>query len=109
MDLKTFEEGIKELLFENRDLVDKIFHSANSSLSGFLSWEEFLRAMKIIFTQNLETKVTLFFKIIDSDGNGLLSSEEVFEICKMSLSRFEKKEVEDFIDEMARNFTRFIF
>lgn len=51
----------------------------------------------------------MFFDIIDSDGNGLLSKEEVLEISKMCLTRFSKPDVEDFIDEMAEHFTQYIF
>jgi len=51
----------------------------------------------------------LFFKIIDTDGNGLLSWDEVFELCQASLSDFGTGENDSFIEDMARFFADFIF
>lgn len=62
---EIFKNGIKELSLENKELVRKIFKKANKSWTGYLNWEEFLEAMKIIFTDSLEVKIELFFDIID--------------------------------------------
>lgn len=94
---------------EDEDFVTRIFNSANTSLSGNLSWSEFLKAMKILKSSNLREKIDLFFEIIDADGNGMLNREEVLEICKMSLTRYSSEMVAEFVDEMANHFTRYIF
>ena len=61
----VFKEGITELSLENKELVRKIFKKANVSCTGFLNWEEFLEAMRTIFTDSLEVKIEMFFDIID--------------------------------------------
>jgi Ca2+-binding EF-hand superfamily protein len=55
--------------------------------------------MKQIQTENLNEKIDLFFKIIDTDGNGMLSYDEVGEICEMSLTNCftPSEENEEFI------------
>ena len=109
IDLDTFRTGIAQLSVENDELVEKIFESSNTSLTTFLSWSEFLKAMKILCSTSLLDKISLFFEIIDSDGNGLLSVDEVEEICKMSLTRFSDPGVEEFISEMAVYLKTWIF
>ena len=73
-------KGIPQLSLENKELVKKIFKKADTSHTGYLSWDEFLESMKIIFTDSLELTIELFFDIIDSDGNGFLDYDEVREI-----------------------------
>ena len=53
----------------------------------------------------------MFFKIIDTDGNGQLSFDEVFEICEMSLGNcFSKTDENDqFIKTLSEFFTTVIF
>jgi len=45
-------------------------------------------AVKAIQARNIDSKIDLFFKIIDQDGNGTLSYDEVFEICSNSFEKF---------------------
>jgi hypothetical protein len=47
--------------------------------------------------------------MIDTDGNGMLSWEEVFELCQASLNLFNTGNNTDFIDDMAKFFADFIF
>lgn len=53
-----------------------------------MDWEHFLLAVKAIQARNIDSKIDLFFKIIDQDGNGTLSYDEVFEICSNSFEKF---------------------
>ena len=41
--------------------------------------------MRQMMTEDFNERIDLFFKIIDTDGNGMLSYEEVLEICEISL------------------------
>ena len=61
----VFANGIRELSLDNRKLVKRIFKKANVTCTGYLNWDEFLEAMKIVFTDDLELKIELFFDIID--------------------------------------------
>ena len=47
--------------------------------------------------------------MIDSDGNGMLSWEEVYDLCLASLNIFSTGTNEDFIEDMAKYFSDFIF
>ncbi len=47
--------------------------------------------------------------MIDTDGNGLLSWDEVYELCQASLSIASTAENEEFINDMAKFFADFIF
>lgn len=47
--------------------------------------------------------------MIDSDGNGMLSWDEVFELCQASLKLFNTGDNEEFIDDMSNFFANFIF
>ena len=65
IDLDTFKTGLKELSCENDDLIERFFDRSNHSHNGFLDWFEFLQAIKILTTSDLELKLHMFFSIID--------------------------------------------
>lgn len=50
------------------------------------------------------------FKIADEDGNGLLSKTEIFNLCKICLSKFiSEKNGDTFLTELCEYFTKLIF
>ena len=52
----------------------------------------------------------MFFRIIDTDGNGMLSYDEVFDICASSFEKFSSKVHEDeFMHSLTEFFTNVIF
>ncbi len=68
--------------------------------------------MSVIKSENISEKIDLFFRIIDTDGNGELSWNEVYNLCIMSLKRslvVEDKIGEKFIIELAEYFSDLIF
>ena len=87
VDFKTFKNGVKQMVSENEELAKQLFDVLNSSKSGYLSYDEFMKGMIILKSKNIEDKVNLFFKIIDSDGNGLLSWDECELLSYKSLKR----------------------
>lgn len=73
---------------ENPEFILKIFDSADlPSQDEILDWDEFFVAMKMVLSKSLKDKLDLFFSIVDSDGNGNFSFEEIKEICEMSLMK----------------------
>ena len=90
-------------------MAHRFFEESNQSMTGVLNWNEYLEAMKILLTKDLEIKVRMFFKMIDLDGNGSFDYDEVLEICKMSLAKYQTEEGEAFRDEAAVWFADFIF
>jgi len=77
-------------------LTERFFNRSNINHDGFLSWEEFLQAIKILTTSELELKLNMFFSIIDADGNGMFDYDEIFEICKLSFAKDPKESGEDY-------------
>ena len=112
IDFKTFHQGVSQMSAESEDLAKKIFNTINERKNNFLSWNEFLKGMITIKSDSITDKIDMFFKIIDTDGNGLLSYAEVLELSLMSLKRNIKrddKSSEEVIDELAKYFADLIF
>ena len=85
-----FMNGLKQLSLDNTDFLEKIFDSVDEVGKGFLLWEEYFQALKLISSSDLKDKIDLFFKIVDADGNGNFSFDEIKDICKLSLSKIEE-------------------
>lgn len=112
VDFKTFHQGVLQMSTESEELARKIFKTINERNNNFLSWEEFLKGMITIKSDSITDKIDMFFKIIDTDGNGLLSYQEVLELSFLSLKRNLKgndSNSDDVINELARYFADLIF
>lgn len=57
--------GNKELSLDNPDLLIKIFDSVDKQGKGYLIWDEYFLAMKLISTTDLKDKIDLFFDVVD--------------------------------------------
>ena len=77
------------LRIENQKLVERmfvVFKGGDSGISDRLSWEDFLRLIKKFRTKDQSQRIELL-KMIDTDGNGLLSWDEIYDmICTTSLA-----------------------
>ena len=112
VDFKTFHQGVSQMSTESEDLARKIFNTINERNNNYLSWEEFLKGMITIKSDSISDKIDMFFKIIDTDGNGLLSYSEVLDLSLMSLKRNikgEDKNSEEVVGELAKYFADLIF
>ena len=56
-----------------------------------------------------EEKIDLFFEMVDEDGNGMLSWEEIYNICQESLQVFKGNKDSQFIDNLSKFFSDYIF
>ena len=74
-----------------------------------MKWSKFLDCMTQINTEDFSKKLGLFFKMIDTDGNGMLSWDECFELCQDSLGLCKTEEGDEFVNEMSEFFADFIF
>ena len=99
-------------------LAMKIYNTLNILNSNFMNWEEYLTGMLTMKSKNINEKIDTFFKVIDTDGNGLLSFDEVFELSKASLERTigdksakkdEEEEGDDVVSILATYFANLIF
>lgn len=89
-----FMEGLKFLSLDNTDFLEKIFDSQDSSSKGYLVWDEFFAALKLIQSNDMKDKIELFFRIVDADGNGLFSFEEIKDICGLSMTKMTEQQLE---------------
>ena len=108
----SFYKGVEKLRGENIDLVKMIFETLDKSKNGFISFDEFLSGMNDMKSDDIKDKLNFFFKIIDSNGDGSLSWDEVFKISLMSLSRnMQSEEVdhESIIIDLSNYFAELIF
>jgi hypothetical protein len=112
IDFNTFWKCVPQLSVEKANLAKKIYKVINESENNQMSMVEFLKGMSIIKSPDISDKIDMFFKIIDSDGNGMLSFEEVYEISLMSLQRtVTSNETADLqvIKDLADYFATIIF
>ena len=101
---------MKELSLDNPDFLIRIFDSVDKGNKGYLTWDEFFIAMKLVNTQDLKDKIDLFFNIVDSDGNGSFSFDEIKDICKLSISKIDgSEESEAFAESTQEFFANLIF
>lgn len=112
IDFVAFYKGVPQMSNESNELAFKIFDVINENKTNYLSFEEFLKGMSIIKSDKIADKIDMFFKIIDADGNGQLSWDEVYEISIMSLRRSlvcQDDKSEKLIKELAEYFADLIF
>ena len=92
IDSYLFKYGIDEMLFENEEVIDRIINGVKQKYGAsfeelahnqneLLNERDFIRTTGFIIVTTFEEKIDLFFKMIDTDGNGMLSWDEVHEIC----------------------------
>lgn len=104
-----FMKCLREEQIDNLEFLEKIFDSIDNLGKGYLNWDEFFRALKMISSRDLKDKIDLFFYIVDQDGNGRFSFDEIKKICKLSLSKFPDENYEKFREELSDFFARYIF
>ena len=63
-----------------------------------LTAEEFMKCTSFVIATSFTEKIDLFFEMIDTDGNGLLSWDEVHEISMQSLQLFNTGHNVDFLE-----------
>ena len=89
---RMIDAGLKdqEINLGELDLSDKNFEPA-------LSTEEFMKCTSFVIATTFDEKIESFFEYIDTDGNGLLSWDEIHEICLNSLKLFETGKNDDLL------------
>ena len=90
--------GLKQLCLDNTDFLEKIFCSVDKDKKEYLTWQEFFAAIKLISSSDLNDKIDLFFSIVDADGNGNFSYEEIREICELSMSKIDLNKYKNGVD-----------
>ena len=80
-----------------------------------LKMEDFITGLSIVMKPDFKEKIGFFFNIIDEDGNGNLSFDEVKSISKISLQRNiagsseDKIKSSELVEDLANHFSKYIF
>lgn len=76
-----------------------------------MPFEPFISLISKFKSNSFDEKIDRFFKIIDSDGNGELSYDEIFQLVNKSLKGYRELTEEDneFYNMLSDYFGRFIF
>ena len=80
-------DGFNQLQFENTVVIEKIFEQINKNLSpktNRILFDEFIELVCSFSTNDLDKKVSRFFTLVDEDGNGELSEDEIMNLCLRS-------------------------
>jgi len=126
VDMETLKnDGFPQLVFENEIVVNKIFESIQNQMdlstskplltvSDALTFDNFIEVVCSLQTKSIDEKIERFFKLIDEDGNGMLSYDEIYNLCTRSLSTSKKDELDhqkgdDFFEKLSEYFAAFIF
>ena len=110
----VFYNFLYEIMNLGKHKAELLFQQLNKDKSGFLKWNEFVNAMKLINHRNIKNKLNIFSKIADQDNNGFLSYDEIFELAHITLkSNFFYSSLnfdEDFFfEDMTHYFTNLVF
>lgn len=115
IDFNTFFNSIPKIKLQKKEMAIKIFNAINVLNSKYLNWEEFMNGMLTLKSKDLNDKMDLFLKIIDEEGNGYLSFDEVYGIAISSLSRQmetknkKKHDENNLLHILADYFARLVF
>ena len=68
-------------------VIEKLFENIRKEMdtrTKRVTFESFLTLVKSFMTTDIDVKVNRFFQLIDEDGNGELSMEEILNLCQRS-------------------------
>lgn len=75
-----------------------------------MDWEEFLLTMKLMTTNKMEERVTLFFKAAENTYGTSLSFDAIKNLCQESLARYMKiKSKDPVMEDLVHFFASYIF
>ena len=111
---ETFYNTIFQVFLLGKDKAKVLFDQINVSKTGFLSWNEFLSGMRSMQVKTKKDRIDLFVKIADSDGNGMLSFDEILLLCQSCLKNnfiFSKInfDEDEFLLDLSEYFAKLLF
>ena len=95
IDFETLRTGLNVCRVFNKGLLRKIFETLDKSGrpgvdgKGFLIWPEFFEAIKLISGDDVEHRFNSFIKVVDENGDGSFSFEEIQDICKLCMEELQ--------------------
>ena len=97
-------------------VIEKLFENIRKEMTPKtkrVNFDSFIELVNSFSTTDIETKVERFFNLIDEDGNGELSYDEILHLCQRSFQSMKDVETrptdEKFYEDLAEFFATFIF
>lgn len=109
LDFPAFHQLLPEVATEEKSFAHCIFNIFNKCKSGYVTLEEFISGISRLRSSKTEDKIDIFMRILDSDGNGKLSYEEVHDLSISSLNRVLGEGNPDMKESLAELFAEMIF
>ena len=85
IDLKTLmNDGFPQLKFENAMVIEKLFENIRKEMAPKtqrVTFDSFIELVNSFSTSDIDKKIDRFFNLIDEDGNGELSYDEILHLC----------------------------
>ena len=111
---ETFYTLIFQVFLLGRENAEMLFRQLNETHTSRINFKEFLNCMKNLQTKTKKERISLFLKLADKDGNGLLSFEEIFHLAKNCLKNnflFAAIDFDEdkFLIDLADYFAQLIF
>jgi Ca2+-binding EF-hand superfamily protein len=113
LDFNSFYNCLPQVRGQGKILGEKLFNSLLGLGQCNLDWVKYLEGMLTMRNKEISEKIDVFFSIIDTNENGMLSYDEVYELSKVSLERTifgrPQKEDDTVIAGVAEHFANLIF
>ena len=113
LDFNSFYNSLPQVRGQGKILGEKLFNSLLGLGQCNLDWVKYLEGMLTMRNKEISEKIDVFFSIIDTNENGMLSYDEVYELSKVSLERTifgrPQKEDDTVIAGVAEHFANLIF
>eukprot|EP01114_Cavostelium_apophysatum_P014411 TRINITY_DN3738_c0_g1_i1.p1 TRINITY_DN3738_c0_g1~~TRINITY_DN3738_c0_g1_i1.p1 ORF type:complete len:462 (-),score=136.64 TRINITY_DN3738_c0_g1_i1:48-1433(-) len=74
---KSFQEHFDLKIDTDRPLLQRIFELADRDKSGTIDFDEYCTVIALLFAESSEEKLRFIFNAMDSNGDGLISREEL--------------------------------
>ena len=112
LDFNSFYNCLPQVRGQGKILGEKLFNSLLGLGQNNLDWVKYLERMLTMRNKEI-SEIDVFFSIIDTNENGMLSYDEVYELSKVSLERTifgrPQKEDDTVIAGVAEHFANLIF
>lgn len=102
----TLIEYLRKGEVKEDGMIEKLISIIDIDQKGYLSWEEFLKAMSVIYFGSLPQQIDMLFKMYDSDLSGTLSFKEISNLCRRQLESGKDDKIAEYL---ADSFAKIIF
>jgi len=82
VDKATFSYGLQAIGITDPLIIEEYFSAFDSDKNGTINFLEFVTGLSVVQRGSLEERLQFMFKAYDTDGNGVLSPDEIYNLLK---------------------------